>query len=86
MELKKTLLTFSRESTLRMLSKSTEWAIKNYELWLASRDKKFPQDKCPTDILSSKKRGKLCEWLCKFVSEIQKANGTEYTPRRCYLL
>ena len=48
--------------------------------------RKFCRDQCPSDILSSKDRGKLCQWLCKFVSETRKADGDEYTPRSLYLL
>ena len=27
-----------------------------------------------------------CEWLCKFVTEVRKSDGSEYTPRSIYLL
>ena len=27
-----------------------------------------------------------CEWLCKFVSEVCKSDGSEYTPQSIYLL
>lgn len=27
-----------------------------------------------------------CKWLCKFVVEVRKADGSEYTPRSIYLL
>ena len=43
-------------------------------------------DKCPATILESTDRSVLCEWLCKFISGMQKSDGTEYTPRSLYLL
>ena len=66
--------------------KSTEWANKNFQSWQIARNKRYPTEQCPANILNFTDRGKLCEWLCKFISETRKSDGSEYTPRSLYLL
>ena len=67
-------------------AKSTEWAVRNFESWRKARNERYPAENCPADILECADRGKLCEWLCKFLSETRKSDGAEYTPRSLYLL
>jgi len=65
-------------------AKNNEWAYKNFTSWRAARNQRFPDMQCPDDVFSSKEVA--CEWLCKYVSETRKADGSEYTPRSLYLL
>ena len=65
--------------------KNNMWALKNFQEWRVARNEAFPNDLCPDDILLSSKKD-LCDWLCKFVSETRKSDGTEYTPRSLYLI
>ena len=64
-------------------TKSTEWAMKNFESWRIARNAKF-EDQCPERWFEDKEN--LCGWLCRFVAETRKADGGEYTPRSIYLL
>ena len=41
---------------------------------------------CPEEILVTDNKQILCEWLCKFVTEVRKGNGEDYTPRSLYLI
>ncbi|XP_065882477.1 zinc finger MYM-type protein 2-like [Dysidea avara] len=41
---------------------------------------------CSSDLFTDGTNEEICDWLCKFVSETCKADGTEYTPRSLYLL
>jgi len=65
--------------------KNTEWAVYNFETWRTARNKKF-EDQCSSNILSSTNMKELCDWLCKYITETRKTDGTEYTPRSLYLL
>ena len=67
-------------------AKTTEWALRNFESWRVARNEKHPDEPCPSDILQCTNHSQLCEWLCKFISETRKSDGTEYTPRSLYLL
>ena len=64
--------------------KNNEWARRTFETWRSERNKRFPEDKCPDNVFENKDTA--CEWLCKFVTEVRKSNGSEYTPRSIYLL
>ena len=64
-------------------TKSTEWAVKNFESWRVARNAKFGEQ-CPERWFEDKEN--LCGWLCRFVAETRKADGGEYTPRSIYLL
>ena len=65
--------------------KNNMWALKNFQEWRVARNEAFSNDLCPNDIMLSSKKD-LCDWLCKFVSETHKSDGTEYTPRSLYLI
>ena len=67
-------------------AKSTDWVFRNFELWRTARNERYSTEQCPANILQFTDRGKLCEWLCKFISETRKSDGAEYTPRSLYLL
>ena len=65
--------------------KNTEWAVRNFEAWQTARNKKF-EEQCSSNILSSTDMKELCDWLCKYIAEIRKTDGTEHTPRSLYFL
>ena len=44
----------------------------------------FPESRCPNDVFTSKEVA--YEWLCKYITETRKADGSEYTPHGLYLL
>ena len=73
-------------SCLCSTEKNTEWALKNFEAWRTTRNEKYPEEQCWSSVFSTANKTKLCEWLCKFVSETRKADGKEYTPRSIYFL
>ncbi len=38
------------------------------------------EDQCPADLLLLSDDGELvCKWLCVFVTELRKSDGSEYT-------
>ena len=65
-------------------AKNNEWAYRNFETWRTARNRRFPEAKCPDDVFSSKELA--CEWLCKYLTETRKSDGSDYTPRSLYLL
>ena len=77
---------FMEGNTPANTEKSTSWAIRNFEEWQRARNVKFPNDTCPEDIFVQPDKSKICEWLCKFISETRKSDGEEYTPRSLYLI
>ena len=64
--------------------KNNEWATHTFETWRSQRNKRVQGDKCPDNVFDNK--DKACKWLCKFVAEVRKSDGSEYTPRSIYLL
>ena len=66
--------------------KSTLWAVKNFNDWRLSRNSIMHNDKCPESIFLDGDKIELCKWLCKFVAETRKSDGSEYTPRSLYLI
>ena len=61
-------------------AKSIEWALRNFETWRNARNDRHPEDLCASDLFTTGSCEEICEWLCKFISETRKADGTEYTP------
>jgi len=67
-------------------AKNTEWALKNFEEWRKARNGKYSTEQCPPNVLASQDFDELCDWLCKFVAETRKADGSQYTPRSLKML
>ena len=61
--------------------RSTQWAVRCFEMWRKQQNEMSPQSQCPEDILLSDDLGKLSEWSCVCVCEMRKEDGCEYTPR-----
>ena len=67
-------------------AKNNDWALRTFELWRVARNIKYTSDQCPSYLFETGSHEKLCDWLCKFITEARKADGKEYTPRSLYLL
>jgi len=57
-----------------------------YIKWCVTRNKRYSDNVCPEEILITDNKKILCEWLCKFITEVRKGNGEDYTPRSLYLM
>ena len=86
---------FSSEEQLSELAKglipentkgSTNWALKNFNLWLKSRNDANPENPVPEDILTSSDPDLLNHHLSQFVVETRKANGEHYPPSTLHQL
>ena len=80
------LNTFKEGSFPANTAKNTEWAVQTVEQWRATRNLKYSSDQCPANFLASDDCQEICNWLCKFITEVRKADGGQYTPRSIYLL
>ena len=58
---------------------STQWAITNFQCWAQSRSSST-SDGVPPDILRSHDAEVVCKWLCCFVLETRKTDGSRYPP------
>ena len=65
---------------------STDWAVRNFHQWREARNAEMPSDSCPSDILLSDCVVDLDHWLCRYVTETRKADGSEYPPRTLHQL
>ena len=59
---------------------STQWAIKNIEFWARSRASSSTTEVVPIDLLQSHDAQLVCKWLCCFVFETWKTDGSAYPP------
>jgi len=66
--------------------KSTAWALKNFEAWQKARNERNIEDACPESIFMNEDNSLICEWLCKFITEMRKSNREEYTSRSLHLI
>ena len=64
--------------------KNTKWAIRNFESWRSARNKRYPEEQYPPNVLFETDSNELCDWLCKYISETRKVDGTNHTPRTLY--
>ena len=67
-------------------SKSTKWAVNNFEAWLTARNASHPEDLVPEDILMSTDANVLNTHLSRFVVETRKSNGEPYPPATLHQL
>ena len=68
--------------------KNTDWAVKNFGTWRDQRNEKVSSDdeKCPPELLPSTDTVLLSKWLCLFVNETRRSDGTLYPPKTLYQL
>ena len=58
---------------------STQWAVKNFGCWARSRSSSS-SEVVPPDLLRSHDGELVCKWLCSFVLETRKTDGSRYPP------
>ena len=87
--------TFVNDDELAVLSKgivpvntdkNTKWALSNFFAWKEARDKKYPDNPVPEDILTCSDPATLNTHLSRFVVETRKANGELYPPKTVHQL
>ena len=59
---------------------STIWAVSNFESWRSSRESGSSDAAVPPDILRSNDAELVCKWLCSYVLETRKTDGSLYPP------
>ena len=68
--------------------KSTKWAVNAFTAWVRERNKScttYSAEKCPEDLLTNKPTAeKLNLWLCRFMLEVRKGDGTPYPAKSLY--
>ena len=64
---------------------STQWAVKNFGCWARSRSSSS-SEVVPPDLLRSHDGELVCKWLCSFVLETRKTDGSRYPPATVRLL
>ena len=57
----------------------TQWAVKNFESWVCNRSSSS-SEAVPSDLLRSHDAQLVCKWLCCFVLETRKTDGSFYPP------
>ena len=70
----------------RNTSKSTKWALNNFEAWMKSRNLSCPDIPVPKDLLMCSDPEILNLHLSRFVIETRKANGDDYPPSTLHQL
>ena len=80
-------LTASKKAIeVKNTEKSTKWATNTFFCWLADHNERCEaDDQCPAEVLFMKEE-LVCHWLCVFVKEARKEDGTPYTPRSISML
>ena len=66
--------------------KSTKWAVNAFTAWVCERNKTATySEQCPKDLLSNKPTTEeLNLWLCRFMLEARKGDGTQYPAKSLY--
>ena len=67
-------------------TKSTKWALNNFEAWMKSRNLSCPDNPVPENILTCSDPEILNLHLSRFVIETRKANGDDYPPSTLHQL
>ena len=57
--------------------KSTDWSTHVWHDWVSERNG-TNEEKCTADLLENPKSSELNYWLCTFVAEVRKKDGTAY--------
>ena len=68
---------------------STKWAVANFESWRKRRNEGFvrePGRQVPDGLLLGVDNALLCKWLCCYVAEARKQDGSLFPPKSLYLL
>ena len=59
---------------------STRWAVKNFTDWANNLNKSCSNDTVPIDLLECHDVTKVCKYMCKYILETRKSDGTKYPP------
>ena len=59
---------------------STQWAVKNFTAWAKQRSLSSPDDPVPEDLLQCHDHERIVKYLCLFVLETRKEDGSRYPP------
>ena len=59
---------------------STRWAVKNFMDWTINRNTLSPDNPISLDLLECRDAKKVCKYLCMFILETRKADGSAYPP------
>lgn len=56
--------------------------------WIAARNQDVPvgEERCPEDLLEHADPVNLNHWLCRFVTEVRKKDGSQYPPPSVHLI
>ena len=57
-----------------------QWALRSFNEWAANRCSVVPNDPVPKDLLASHNADLVCKWLCLFLIETRKTDGSVYPP------
>ena len=59
---------------------STQWALKHFHAWAQNRSAQETEAAVPVDLLRCHDAGLVCKWMCRFVIETRKTDGSAYLP------
>ena len=59
----------------------TQKCLNLFQSWKKERNLQFPQDQIPDNVLLCGDKTVLCKWLCRFIAEVRKKDGSPYLPR-----
>ena len=59
---------------------NTQWALRNFNAWTLNRSFVDSSEAVPTDLLQSHDAELVCKWLCRFLMETRKSDGSPYPP------
>ena len=59
---------------------NTQWALRNFNAWALNRSFMSSAEAVPADLLSSHDAELVCKWLCRFVLETRRTDGSSYPP------
>ena len=50
--------------------KNTEWAIRNFESWRSARNKRYPEEQCPPNVLFETDSNEFCKLGYKYYMKL----------------
>ena len=57
-----------------------------FSSWISERNQHFSEESCPEDLLLQDDPVILNKWLCLFIMEVRKADGSFYPPSSIHLI
>ena len=58
----------------------TQWAVTNFKQWAKQRSEAVPTDPVPDDLLQCHDHERIVKYLCLYVLETRKEDGSRYPP------